>query len=204
MIRSSVGLFTRRFGLVVGTVLSGLRRKKKKKKNPSALKELKLRGKSLHFLLGRIVPLTFAFSSKSRRRHPCHGHFLLHLQTIGAIHRDLVKLLVIFMFLEDWNRNMFLLQKWTYLLCTQKRNSSAWNCFWVITYWVPNFLTLQSYRFHPQTGCGLTVSIGLSPRVSQFTFCRSWIICEKIIYVCIVFFLNLIFTDDIFTILYVL
>lgn len=61
------------------------------------------------------------------RHHLCPGHFffLLRLQTIWAIHRDLVKVLVIFMLLEDRNKNLFLLQKWTYLLCTQKLNSSA-------------------------------------------------------------------------------
>lgn len=68
--------------------------------------------------------------------------FSLHRHTTGAIHRDLVKVLVIFMFLEDRNKTLFLLQKkWTYLLCTPKLNSSAWNCIWVITYQVVSFLT---------------------------------------------------------------
>ena len=113
-------------------------------KHPSALKELRRRERSLLFLLGRIVPLTFAFSSKSDITFALgiFFFFLLHLQTIWAIHRDLVKVLVIFMFLEDRNKNLFLLQKWTYLLCTQKLNSSAWKYFWVITYWVISFLTV--------------------------------------------------------------
>lgn len=137
-ILSSVQLFIRRFCPIGGSLTSlGT-------KHPSALKELRLRDRSLLFLMGRIVPLTFAFSSKSDITFALgiFFFFLLHLQTIWAIHRDLVKVLVIFMLLEDRNKNLFLLQKWTYLLCTQKLNSSAWKYFSVVTYWVISFLTV--------------------------------------------------------------
>lgn len=57
---------------------------------------------------------------------PYHEHvFSLTSQITGAIQRDLVTILVIFTFLEDRSKSMFLLQRWTYLLCLQKLNYSA-------------------------------------------------------------------------------
>lgn len=137
-------------------------------------------GKGVDFLLERIIPLTFAFSPKSDRLLPCHGHFFkLHIQTTGAIHRDLVKVLVIFMFLEDRNRGLLLLQKWTYLLCTQKLNSSAWDCVWVITHQVGSFLPTPESQFPSPGWLWFDCFYWFVSQNFYFAFCRPWIICEK-------------------------